>query len=205
MRWPEPDRVRGGGHSPAETVPELPHLGVVEPEDRPEEDVERDPVIVGLPQMPGSRRDVEGVGLLSRDCDVHEPTAVRIDRTRLEQVLLNLVLNARDAVDRSGTVHVTADTVDISARSQPEAAQLAEGRYQRITVTDTGRGIDSADLPHIFDPFFTTKSEGQAAGLGLYTSREIVRGSGGDLAVESNAEGTSVSVFLPSNPDPAAG
>jgi PAS domain S-box-containing protein len=138
------------------------------------------------------------------EVEFDEPAPIRIDRIRLEQVLLNLVLNARDAIEESGTVRVVADTVDVTAGSHPVGRQLPAGRYPRISVSDTGRGIDPDDLAHLFEPFFTTKSDGQSTGLGLYTSREIARGSGGDVAVETSPEGATVSVYLPNGSRTAA-
>ncbi len=131
---------------------------------------------------------------------------VRIDRTLLEQLLLNLVLNARDAMGDGGVIHVAAGRTIVPDRG--DDAPLPGGTYQRITVSDTGGGITAEDLPHIFEAFFTTKEPGLGTGLGLYTSREIVRASGGTITVDADEVGSTFTVLLPEvapEPDVLAG
>ncbi len=121
---------------------------------------------------------------------------VHIDRGRFEQLLLNLVLNARDAIDGAGQVCIEAMPVVLDA-ARTNGVDLPAGRYQRITISDSGDGIASEHLAHIFEPFFTTKQEGRGTGLGLYTSMEIVRQSGGALVAECDEQGTTFAVYLP--------
>ncbi len=109
---------------------------------------------------------------------------VRADRHELEQVLLNLVLNARDAMPNGGQVLLTS-------RRMP-------ARVVRLRVQDTGVGMDDTTRAHLFETFFTTKPEGQGSGLGLCIVQEIVRRAGGWLEVTSQpGHGTSVDIFLP--------
>lgn len=120
------------------------------------------------------------------------------DATQLHQVLLNLAVNARDAMPEGGTItlELSGATFDESyARMHPDAKP---GRYVMIGVTDSGVGIDPAILEKIFDPFFTTKDQGKGTGLGLSTVSGIVRGHGGFINVYSEvAKGTRFRVYLP--------
>ncbi len=121
---------------------------------------------------------------------------VWISRGHLEQLLLNLVLNARDALDGAGEVRIAVDRV-VMAPDVDLPVDLRPGAYQRIAIADDGSGIAPQHLPHVFDPFFTTKDDAGGTGLGLYTSREIVRRAGGELTVESTIAGTAFVVHLP--------
>jgi signal transduction histidine kinase/ActR/RegA family two-component response regulator len=118
--------------------------------------------------------------------------AVRIDPMQLEQVLLNLAANARDAMPVGGTL-----TIDISAaRGESDTAMQAD--RVAITVTDTGMGMDADTLEHCLEPFFTTKQAGRGTGLGLAAVHGIVDQSGGELRVSSKVgAGTSVAIMLP--------
>ena len=121
-----------------------------------------------------------------------EPVHVLADRGQLEQVLMNLVLNARDAMPRGGRVTVTIEPVD---------------RFVRVEVADDGEGMSPETAERAFDPFFTTKPKGRGTGLGLATVYGIVTGSGGHIEIESHLqEGTTITMHLPSaEPDkPAA-
>ena len=133
------------------------------------------------------------------------PRWVKVDAVQLEQVLLNLTVNARDAMPHGGTL--TIDTAQVF----PDHTWAQEGQrparsYVRLRVHDTGAGIDPATKPKIFEPFFTTKPLGQGTGLGLSTVYGIVHQSGGTISVESAPEqGTTMSVYLPEVPPPRAG
>jgi len=120
------------------------------------------------------------------------------DATQIHQVLLNLCVNARDALPQGGRLSVVAENADIDAvytRLNPEARQ---GRYVRLRVTDSGAGIAPEVLDRIFDPFFTTKGQGQGTGLGLATVQTIVRRHGGIIEVESVVgRGTEFRVYIP--------
>jgi PAS domain S-box-containing protein len=108
--------------------------------------------------------------------------AVHVDLGQLEQVILNLTVNARDAMTSGGTLRLAAESVEIAAG---EAADLPPGPYLRLTVEDTGSGMPPEVLGHLFEPFFTTKERGQGTGLGLATVHGIVHQSGGQIRVES--------------------
>ncbi|WP_246014601.1 two-component system sensor histidine kinase NtrB [Geomonas oryzae] len=121
---------------------------------------------------------------------------VLVDQAQMEQVLVNLVTNARDAMPEGGRLTVTLDGAllgadDVDAHAKP-------GHYVRISVSDTGSGIDEATRARIFDPFFTTKEVGQGTGLGLSISYGIVKRHGGFIKVESETgKGTTCTIFLP--------
>ena len=124
-----------------------------------------------------------------------ENCAVMADPHQLEQVLMNLVVNATDAMPDGGTIRITTEEI----RILPEiVSEVASGRYARITVTDTGIGMDPATLQKIFEPFFTTKELGTGTGLGLSTSYAIVSHMGGHIRVSSEpGRGSSFRVYLP--------
>lgn len=127
-----------------------------------------------------------------------EDLIVEADPTQLVQVLMNLVVNARDAMPAGGMLGIHADSVNADERFCSQHPELPHGRYARITVTDTGTGIAPDVLPHIFDPFFTTKDAGKGTGLGLPVTRGIVRKYGGSIEIDSAlGRGTAIQVFLP--------
>jgi two-component system, cell cycle sensor histidine kinase and response regulator CckA len=125
---------------------------------------------------------------------------VRADPGQLEQVLLNLTLNARDAMPTGGTFTIRTRNVNVD---QPDehlsgGEELPRGRYVLVEVSDTGHGMDGATRARAFEPFFTTKPFGQGTGLGLATVFGIVRQSGGTVRVHSApGEGTTFDIFLP--------
>jgi PAS domain S-box-containing protein len=127
------------------------------------------------------------------------------DPTQLQQVLLNLCVNARDAMPDGGQLTVRADNVVLDAEMAARILDARAGRHVRLVVADTGTGIAPALLEKIFDPFFTTKPPGQGTGLGLSTTLAIVKGHGGALRLQSEpGQGTQVEVFLPATADPQA-
>ncbi len=120
------------------------------------------------------------------------------DQTQLQQVLLNLCVNARDAMPDGGQLSVRAANVTMGADEAARTLDAREGSYVQLTVEDTGMGIAPELLEKIFDPFFTTKPTGKGTGLGLSTSLAIVKGHGGFLRVRSEpGVGTRVEVYLP--------
>jgi signal transduction histidine kinase len=126
------------------------------------------------------------------------PLPVYADPVMMEQVLLNLVTNARDAMPQGGRLTIDAREVEIGeaqARSNPQSRL---GSFACIRVTDTGNGIAPAALPHLFDPFFTTKEPGKGTGLGLATVQGIVEQHGGWIEVENEpGRGARFSFFIP--------
>jgi eukaryotic-like serine/threonine-protein kinase len=121
---------------------------------------------------------------------------VKADPAQIDQVLTNLIVNARDAMPAGGEVVIESANQTLAAGRGAEELRLAPGRYARLTVSDTGSGMDSTTLAHAFEPFFTTKPDGN--GLGLPTAYGIVKQSGGHIDVESRPElGTSFRILLP--------
>jgi two-component system, cell cycle sensor histidine kinase and response regulator CckA len=119
---------------------------------------------------------------------------VRADASQIEQVLMNLVVNARDAMPGGGTLTIEVTNVDLGE----ETAPLSAGRYVSVRVTDTGTGMDPATLVRVFEPFFTTKAAGKGTGLGLSTVYGIVTQGGGTVTVDSEpGRGTTFTVLLP--------
>ena len=124
---------------------------------------------------------------------------VMADSTQIHQVVMNLCTNAYQALkDRKGILEVTLDEVEIGKGSMPGTEKLSPGHHVRLTVRDTGNGIDPSVLPHIFDPFFTTRNPGEGTGLGLSTVHGIVASHRGAVVARSEAgRGSTFEVYLP--------
>ena len=123
---------------------------------------------------------------------------VRADQGQLEQVLVNLAMNARDAMPNGGTLRLETAVVAAGAVPLDPTLPAATAEHAAVRVSDTGSGIDAAALPHVFEPFFTTKPRGKGTGLGLATVHGIVHQSGGRIRVKSEKDkGTTFEIFLP--------
>jgi two-component system cell cycle sensor histidine kinase/response regulator CckA len=121
----------------------------------------------------------------------------RADETAVNQMLLNLVVNARDAMPDGGTASVDLGLISVS-ESQALMLGVVGGEYARLSVTDTGHGIPGDIQRHLFEPFFTTKPSDQGTGLGLSIVYGIVKGYGGAIDVQSDVgRGTTFAIYLP--------
>jgi PAS domain S-box-containing protein len=131
---------------------------------------------------------------------------VEADRGQLEQVLVNLALNARDAMPGGGRLSIGTSNSEVDAAYAAQRPALEPGRYCQLTVSDTGTGMDQATIDRVFEPFFSTKPRGRGTGLGLATVYGIVSGLGGTVDIYSETGlGTTMNVLLPVTGKDAAG
>ncbi|BAU63670.1 multi-sensor hybrid histidine kinase [Stanieria sp. NIES-3757] len=122
------------------------------------------------------------------------------DSTQLHQLIMNLCVNARDAMPDGGKLIISAENLSLDEQYSGTSSALEVGNYILITITDTGMGIEPELINRIFEPFFTTKQPGQGTGLGLSTAIGIVKNHGGEIKVESNPRsGTQFQIYLPAS------
>ncbi len=132
--------------------------------------------------------------------------AVRADPTQIEQVLINLCINSRDAMPKGGRITIETHNAGFSEEDCRRSAAFQPGRFAELRVSDTGTGMDAATRERIFEPFFTTKGTGKGTGLGLATVYGIVKQHNGFVQVESEpGHGSTFRIFLPVNENPTAG
>ncbi len=127
-----------------------------------------------------------------------ETLVIQADRTQMEQILMNLCLNARDAVTGAGSVTIGVERIDIGDNYRLEHVWATPGPYALLTVSDDGEGMTQEIIDHVFEPFFTTKEVGQGTGLGLSTVYGIVKQNNGMISIYSEpGQGTTIRIYWP--------
>jgi signal transduction histidine kinase len=148
--------------------------------------------------------------LIGEDIEIHTvagaaPGRVRVDPAQIEQVIMNLAVNARDAMPQGGVLMITTTTADVTDVQARRLGGIQSGRWAILSVSDTGAGMDEETRVRVFEPFFTTKPLGQGTGLGLSMVYGIVEQHGGTITVESApGRGTTFRIYLPRVDDAAA-
>jgi PAS domain S-box-containing protein len=166
---------------------------------------QREPAQAQPLDLPAVVEDIRN--LLSRSIGAHIELIVELaaglpaimaDRGQVEQVVLNLAINARDAMPRGGSLTITVSLAELDEASRGAHPGARPGRYAELAVADTGAGMSAEVISHIFDPFFTTKPEGQGTGLGLSTVYGIITSAGGSIRVDSEpGAGTTFRLYFP--------
>jgi len=141
--------------------------------------------------------------LIGEDLDLdirlkRKPGNVRADPGQLEQVIMNLAVNARDAMPSGGRLEIETANAELDRPIESSVGHLAPGRYVTLSIRDSGTGMDEGVRSHLFEPFFTTKEKGKGTGLGLPTVLSIVKQASGHIAVESEpGKGSCFTIYLP--------
>jgi PAS domain S-box-containing protein len=168
-----------------------------------------DPAVVDLNRLVyGALRILER--LIGEDIELSfapgaERCAVRVDPNGIEQVLINLAVNARDAMPNGGALRIATEALELDAAFCAEQLDAHEGAHALLTVSDTGSGMSEPVLSHLFEPFFTTKGPGRGTGLGLSIIYGIVQQCGGFVRVESAlGKGSTFRIYLPLAAEPPA-
>ena len=144
--------------------------------------------------------DIE-LSVINRNADLH----IRVDPDQLEQVVMNLVVNARDAMPSGGKLIIETSELSVDEEYCSRNPETKAGQYVTIAISDTGCGMDRETLARVFEPFFTTKEQGKGTGLGLATVYGIVKQSGGNVTVYSElGHGTTFKILLPRSEEKAA-
>jgi len=149
--------------------------------------------------MDGMLRRLIGEDLIELNAELDASTgAIKADPGQVEQVIMNLVVNARDAMPKGGCLTIETTNVTIGKDASLDAVGVAPGSYVMLAVRDNGHGMDAETRSHLFEPFFTTKEKGKGTGLGLSTVYGIVKQSGGSIIVESAPDrGTTFRIYFP--------
>src|SRR5207248_4818379 len=160
------------------------------------------PVVLDINQIVGNtekmlrrliKENIEFTVVLDRNLD-----RVTADPGQIEQIVLNLVVNARDAMPNGGKLRIQTRNARLEGDSAQTGTPVPGGRFVLLEVTDTGTGMDQQTQAHIFEPFFTTKAVGEGSGLGLATVYAIVKHSNGHIEVQSTVgQGSSFKIYLP--------
>ena len=149
--------------------------------------------------MNGMLRRLVGEDIIELSAELDASTgAIKADPGQVEQVIMNLVVNARDAMPRGGRLTIETRNVTVGKELGLDGVGMAPGSYVLLVVRDNGQGMDAETRSHLFEPFFTTKEKGKGTGLGLSTVYGIVKQSGGNIFVESaQGQGTTFRIYFP--------
>jgi PAS domain S-box-containing protein len=149
--------------------------------------------------MDGMLRRLIGEDIVELNAELDASTgAIKADPGQIEQVIMNLVVNASDAMPKGGRLTIETTNVTIGKEASLDAVGVAPGSYVMLAVRDNGHGMDAETRSHLFEPFFTTKEKGKGTGLGLSTVYGIVKQSGGSIIVESAPDrGTTFRIYFP--------